>query len=181
MLGPVSDWESALNSLPKVKDTSWAANLADAVDGLTTGMMELINIKTIPASFTFGKSAFQAALLPLKPVSSATKGANNFADAWEQGVLASMMSVSPGATVGLPATPGNTYSAPPATLVDPPSVATAKAGLVTAITGIPPSEDANAFAGAFRDAFLALTFTSTGLNSVSPTPGPLIDTSDGTA
>lgn len=180
-LGPVGDWSSTFNSLPKVGDTSWAANLADAVDGLTTGKLELTNIKTTPASFIFGKAAFEAALLPLQPVDSAMTGAQNFAGAWEQGILASVMSVSSGASVGLPATPANTFSAPPATILDAPSLVLAKAGLVSAIASIVPSENADTFAEAFRNAFLALTYTSTGLNSVTPTPATLVDAADPTA
>lgn len=178
MLDPVATWESTFNALPKVNDTSWAENFAEAVSSLTTGKLEISGIKTIPASFTFNKPIFKAQLLPLLPVDSPVLGANHFADAWATAMLSSTMSVSSGASVGLPATPGNTFASASCT-IDPPT--TAKAGLVAAITSIVPTTTANAFAKAFRDAFLALTCSTTGMNTVTPTPSPLADPLDPTA
>lgn len=178
MLEPVSNWESTFNNLPKVSDGSWSQNFADAVDGLTTGKLEISNIKTVPASFVFGKAAFKSALDPLMPVNTAIEGATNFAGAWEAGLLASTMTVSVGASIGIPVPPTNVYGplssagspSPPSTLIDAPSIAAAKASLVIALTAIPPSADANAFASAFRSAFLALTCTTMGFDSTPYAP-----------
>jgi hypothetical protein len=177
MLGVVGDWTDKFNNLPKVGDTSWATNMANAVDELTTGLLEISNIKTIPAVFTFGKAAFEAALLPLAPVPLALTGATNFATAWETGINASTMTVSPGASVDLPATPANTYSSVASTLIDVASVTSAKTNLIIAIAGIVPADNADAFATAFRNAFLELTCTTSGMNSVTPTPTALVNTS----
>lgn len=171
MLDPSSTWSSTFNALPKTADASWAANMADAVDSLTSSKLTISTIKTVPAAFVFGKSAFKSALEVLVPVDSAAQGASNFAGAWEKGLLASTMTVTPGASVGLPATPANIFSAA-SSLVDPPSITSAKAGLVSALTSIVPSETADAFAEAFRTAFLALTCSTTGMNSIPPPGGP---------
>ena len=56
-----SVWQSTLEALPP--DTTglvWAQNLADAIDGLVTGKMEIGNIKTKPAVFTFANLAPRA-------------------------------------------------------------------------------------------------------------------------
>lgn len=172
MLDPVSTWSSTFNDLPKVANTSWALNLANAVSSLTTGKLEILTIKTIPSNFVFGIAAFKSALELLTFVDSAVEGANNFANAWEQGLLGSVMTVLPGASVGLPATPANTYAPTPATLIDAASIAAAKAGLIATITGIAPAENADAFADAFRTAFLTLTCSTTGMNMVTPPSGP---------
>ena len=172
MLDPVSTWSSTFNDLPKVANTSWALNLANAVSSLTTGKLEILTIKTIPSNFVFGIAAFKSALELLTFVDSAVEGANNFANAWEQGLLGSVMTVLPGASVGLPPTPANTYAPTPATLIDAASIAMAKAGLVATITGIAPAENADAFADAFRTAFLTLTCSTTGMNMVPPPSGP---------
>lgn len=172
MLDPSSSWSDQFNNLPKVADSSWALNLANVVSTLTTGKLEIPSIQTAPASFLFGIAAFKSALELLTPVGSAAEGAMNFANAWEQGLLASTMTVLPGATVGLPPTPANTFAPTPATMIDPPSIAAAKAGLVAAISGIAPGPDANAFADSFRTAFLTLTCSTTGMNMVTPPSGP---------
>jgi hypothetical protein len=181
MIEPESTWGTTLTNLKPVSNATWAKAFADAVDSLTTAKMELTNIKTVPAQFTFAKAVFETQLKVLKPTKSAQEGANNFANAWATTVQSSIMVVTPGATIGLPPSPANTYSAVTGTLLDPASLAAAKAGLVSDILKVKPDpKNANAFARAFRKAFLALTYTTTGLNSVSPTPAPLIDAADPT-
>jgi hypothetical protein len=177
MLGSASDWATKFNNLPKVADSSWADNMATAVDDLTTGKLELTNIQTTPASFTFGKPAFKTALMAVTPTTSASAGALNFATAWELGMLGSFMLVTPGASVGVP-TPATIFSIVGGTIVDPPSLIIAKAGLVSAISGLGAASNADAFASAFRDAFLALTYTTSGTNSIVPVPTPLVDPLD---
>lgn len=177
-LGPVSEWTDAFNNLPLVgSGNAWAGNMANAVDGLTSSKLSLTNITGTPAQFTFGTSAFQTALESLSPTTDASQGAQNFADAWETAIQASMMVVSPGASVGAPS-PATTFSIVASTTVDAGSLSSAKSTLVSTLAAIPPSGDANAFATAFRTAFLGLTYTTNGTNSSSPTPAPLVDAND---
>jgi hypothetical protein len=181
MIESESVWGNKLTNLNPTKNTTWARAFADAVDSLTTSKMELTNIKTTPAMFTFAKAVFEAQLVVLKPTKSAQEGAKNFANAWATAVQSSLMVVAPGATIGLPPAPANTFSAVSGTLLDPGSLTAAKAGLVADILSVKPDpKNANAFARAFRKAFLALTYTTTGLNSVPPTPAPLVDAADPT-
>lgn len=139
MLDPVSTWADGFNALPKTSDPSWAANMADLVDSLTTMKLDVL-AATPPGGmsvFTFGKVAFQGVLLTLTPVPSAIIGATNFAGAWEQGVLTAIL-------------------APPPNPGYYPMIPVAKAALIVQLAAIVPGDNANDFAAAFRAAFAML-------------------------
>jgi hypothetical protein len=150
--------------------------------------LTIANIKTVPAVFTFGKPAFEVGLLQVVPTSDKTAGATRFANAWEAGILTSTMVVSVGASINLPATPTNTYGPLNAggspyvivTVITPASVITAKQQLINDIINVTPGVRADKFAAAFRNAFLALKYTTTGFDSTPygnpPFPIPLANT-----
>lgn len=176
MLDPADTWAKKFKDLKPVADPSWSMTLATTVGSLVTGKLEIATIMGSPATFNFMVPTFAGALASLAPVQTAPEGAKGFADAWEAAINSSIMLVLPGAYVGAPAPP-TLYSVVFSTIVDPPSVALAKVGLISALVAIKPSEDAaKDFASAFRNAFLALTWTTQGLNSLPPPPagpGPL--------
>lgn len=173
MLDPVDAWTAAFASLPLVGDVSWASNLADKVDSLVTGKLQINEISP-PSSFTFQKAIFESQLQPILPVLPPV-GAIAFAAAWGAAMQASTMVVGAGASVGAPG-PATTFSAPPATLLLPASIASAQAVLAAAIIAAPPVPDAFAstIAASMRTAFTSVLASVTGTNSVTPTPGPLV-------
>lgn len=171
---PLVTWKSTLATLPKVSDTSWAANFASWYAD------RIVNIETDPSSFTasgfvftFAKPIFQSQLLSLTPTNNALAGITGFANAWETALNASSVIVGPGSFQN-PATPTTTFSAIISSTIDPTSIATGKAKILELVTA-PPVADANdsQFPIKFREATLLLTITVIGLDS-TPTPaGPL--------
>jgi len=182
MLDPEINWKTTFASLPQSDNQSVAAqNLADAVDGLTTNKLEVPAITGTPASFTFNKSVFKSQIESLSPTDDADQGAENFATAWKSAIDASTMLVVTGASVGIP-TPATTFSVVTSTVIDPASSSSAKSTLKNDLKNLPQVSSALAseFGPKFRQAFLNLTVTVTGVNSVAPTPGPLVLTSSST-
>lgn len=171
MLDPVSVWSDEFASLPLVGDPSWAMNMADVVDSLVTGKLQINEISP-PSSFTFMKAVFAAQLLPIV-AAPPPAGAFAMAAAWGAAMQASQMVVSAGASVGAPS-PATTFSAPPVTILLPPSIAAAQAVLAAALLAAPPVPDAKAsiIGPAMRTAFVSVLASVTGINSVPPPGGP---------
>lgn len=157
MLPPVPAWVSAFEANGNDTTPAWADKMANTVESLTTGMME---ISVLPKSqFTFNKPTFKAGLMSV--TGSTAPSGIKFATAFANAVLASEMIGSPGAG----------FATIAKTLVDPASVESAKAALAAALDSNPPGAAARqAFAKSFRAAFASLTYT---LNGVSPAPSPL--------
>jgi len=173
MLDPLSSWTNAFTNLAPAADDSWADNMADAVDGLVTNKLAVTTISP-SATFTFNKAIFAAQLKLATPTDNAVAGCTNFADAWGSAVTASTLVVAPGSYLGAP-TPATTWSVVILSLVDPASIAAAKAALVIALTSATPVANAalSAFPSAFRTAFATLTASVTGLDSTPSPAGPL--------
>lgn len=171
MLDPANVWLDEFENLPAVLDTSWATNLADLIDNLTTNKLEITGI-TPSATFTFAKPVFEAALLPIvagpPPVPQ-----QQIAAAWQTAMTASTMLIASGASIGAPS-PATTFSAPPLTLIEPASVTAAATALQVALLAAVPVEDPqdSTVPLAFRTAFISCLATATGLNSISPPAGP---------
>jgi hypothetical protein len=170
-LGSETDWKEAFADMPTVGDTSWKGNLANVIDSLVTNKLSspgLLGPTGQPAAvFTFGKSAFQGAL--------SNANAANLSAAIQAGITASTVTVAPGSYVGTD-TPATKFSAVTTAALDVPSIALASAKVLE-VAGKTPQADAldSEVPGIFRQAFLLLTLTTSGLNSVAPTPATLID------
>jgi hypothetical protein len=177
MLGSLATWTSALDNLPKVTNSTWRANLANAVDDLVTGKLEIAAILGTTSAFTFGKSDFQTELASCVATSSTSEAAGHFADAWAAGMSAATWSVSVGAYVGT-SSPATTYGSvnsagvpsPPTASTVVASITSARAGLVSAITSLEPSNSSQPFAEALRNAFLAVTANVNGYNAIPYAP-----------
>lgn len=175
-LESASVWADTLNNLPKVTTPDWTENIAQAIFDLTSNKLQIQDIEP-PSVFTFQKPIFQAVLATAVPAVDPVTGATTFSNAWRDACAASVMFVASGSSYvpgGVPPSPANTFSAPPAVVVDPPSLLIGYNILFTAIATGGGQPNADYFAEQFRDAFLALTYTVTGVNSVTPTPGPLV-------
>jgi hypothetical protein len=175
MLDATSTWKSTIDGLPAVSDDSWRENLSAAIHSLVSGKLEVATLSA--STFTFGRAAFKAALSLCVPASTAVAGATNFANAWASGIEASAWAVSVGAYIGTTA-PATMYGpvstagtpSPPIAATDPASITSAKAALVSALTSAGPADDSEAFAAAFRDAFLGLKINVNGFNSIPYNP-----------
>jgi hypothetical protein len=170
-LAPDPVWAKKFTDLPKVRDLSWAANIANATDELATNMLEISGL--FPGgTFTFKKGVFQAQLLPIvaAPVSQGAL----IAAAWGAAVQASTFSVSAGTIVGAPS-PATIFSAPPVALILPPSIAAAQGALAVKLTSLLPVSDPaqSQFGPALRAAFLMLQVSITGIDSTPSPAGPL--------
>jgi len=165
-------WRSTFNALPKVLNKSWAAAFATWVDDRVTGKAQLTGITTATPPFTFSKSTFQAQLEALKVTSISAIGGNNFGTAWEAAINASLTLT---VVAGDFTAPGDatTWSSVTLAEIDAPSVLAAKAALIAALTNSNKCNNtANSdFPKSFRDAFLMLTGSVTGMNSL-PIPTP---------
>jgi hypothetical protein len=173
MLDPENTWRDRFAELKIVNDISWASNIASLTDELTTGKLQITEI-TPPSSFTFNKAIFQAQLLPIvfapTPIPQLA-----IAAAWGAAMTASTMVVSSGASVGAPS-PATTFSAPPVTLLLPPTIAAAQAALAATLIAAVPVPDAKQgiLGPALRTAFITVKASVTGINSITPTPTPLV-------
>lgn len=167
----VSVWKSEFDKLPKVGTNvaEGMTNLANFVDARVTNKLGLGPPITGSFAFTFNKAAFVAPLLSLAPVNNPS-GLITMANAWQTAALASVMIVSPGASVGAP-TPPTTFSVV-AAVIDPASVAAAYAVLLSKLSAAKPVEKDPPLPTYFQEAFASLKYNLSGLNSLPPPAGP---------
>lgn len=171
----LATWKSTLVALPKVADSSWADNFASWVDARVTNKAQLTGIITPTPPFTFSMATFKSQLATLSPTTSASVAATNFANAWATAMNVSLvLTVPPGSSLGAPS-PATTWSVVTTALIDVPSVLVAQNYLQAQLAIAPTVADANdsLFAQIFRNTFLLLTGSVTGMNSVPPPVGPL--------
>jgi len=170
----LSTWQTTMADIPKVSDNSWATNFSNWTDERVTGKAQLTGVITTNFPFSFNKTIFKNSLLTISSSVDVLIAANNFASVWETAILASLfLNVMPGDNFGVP-TPATIWSSITSSLIDIPSISVAKALLIAGLTGSSPVSDPldSVFPEAFRSAFLSLTGTVTGLNSLPPPSGP---------
>lgn len=160
------NWIDAYELMPLVGDATWKQNLADYCGDLLDNQLNL-STYTGP-TFTFGRAAFAANLTD-------TNGIVGLQSAFNAGVLASTWVIPIGTTFGA-GTPAETFSTPGAAVADAPSISSGMA-IIATLASSPQVGDAtlSEFPTKLRAAFLSLTYTVTGTNSVTPTPGPIAD------
>lgn len=171
---PLPTWKSEFKNIPQDPATALegAQNIADWIDKQVTNKLTLGPPFVGSAVYAWQPSIF-APLIILPPSPDPASGRTAMANAWQTATLAATMTVSSG-SVG-PPSPPTLFSAPPVTVVDPPSVTAAYATLLQGILALPlaPEIDLCTLPDLFFAAFASLTFTLTGLNSVPPPTGPL--------
>ena len=171
----LQDWKDELENLPKVSDSSWSLNFAEwYADRIVNIEADSLVLDTSAGFlFTFAEATFALALSSLAPTTDPVAGITNFATAWEGAILASIVVVSPGAFIP-PSSPATIFSVVTGTVIDPPSIAAAKAKIIELSSSSPVDDPQDSeFPVKFREATLLLTITVTGLNS-APTPVPLV-------
>ena len=168
-----STWQNDYADIPLVSDDSWKQTLGDYLEALLSSLLTLQTYSPAPV-FTFGTSAFVSGLSGSDP---AVPGSGIIAlqTAFNAGVLASTMVVAPG-TSFTPPTPATTFSVVTTTLPDVPSIALGVAKIAELSAAEPTSDPLlSEFPVILREAFVLLTYTVIGTNSVAPTPAPLTD------
>lgn len=172
-MDPLSKWSDTLGNIAPSSTPIWALNLANEVDGLCSGKAGIAGI-TGSVTFTFNKAIFILQLMamaatPLQPIA-----AQGIAMAWQTAMLASIVIVAPGASLG-PPTPPTTWSVVITSLIDPPSVMAATTIMIATISAAQAVGigSQSIMGPALYAGFAASTVTVTGTNSVSPPSGPL--------
>jgi len=179
MIDPLATWRSTLAALPKVADTSWAANFAGWVADRVVSIETDASVLDSSAGFVFvfNEALFASQLIALTPVNDALAGITGFADAWEAAILTTVfpatLNVSAGAFAGSPS-PATTFSVVNSVVLDPPSILAAKNKIIELATAAPVADvNDSEFPVKFREAFLLLTITVSGLDSTPAPAGPL--------
>jgi len=175
VIDDLATWKSTYKNLAKVADNSWALNFALWVNERVTGKALLTGITaTVPASvFTFNYGVFKTQLETLTHTLDINAGITRFADAWAAAMNASLiLGIVPGAFVGT-STPPTLWSVVSTATIDGASVLAGRAKIMELVNApLAETEDDSVFPEYFRDAFLLLTGTVSGLNSVPPLAGP---------
>lgn len=167
-------WQAQWDLLPlDPTGTAYPMNLANFVGDRVDGKLSTVTI-TSSASFTFNRAVFAAGITGLPPSPTPIAGATAIATAWQTAIVASTMTVPPGAFIGSPA-PSTTYSVVFSSIPIPGSgFSSLVAGLIAAPLASGPMQ--SAFPKELRKAFGLLTYTVSGLTSNLPPPvdtGPL--------
>lgn len=166
-------WKTEWANLPKVNDDSWKSNLADYLEARTLDLKIQSYTPDSNISFIFNKSVFLSNLTGID--SGIGNGAIVIGTAFKSAIDVSTIAVTAPISIG-PASPTTTFSVVTASTFDP--AASALASLkIAELANAEPVEDAidSDYPVKIRDAVLLLTVSVGGLNSVSPTPGPLVD------
>lgn len=166
-IATLTEWKDAYALLPLVSDDTWKENLTAFIEDLIVD----INLETYATpSFTWARAAFKSALVG---VSGA--GVSEMQTGFSNSIAASTWLIPSGTTFGS-ATPAETFSLPGAAIPDATGVSAGviKIGELATAEPVGTVED-SLFPEVLRDAFLLLTYTVTGTNSVTPTPGPILD------
>lgn len=166
-------WKMEFESLPKTAiPGAWQSGFASYVSQRVMGKLMIAPPVIGASTFTFNTAAFMAPLMSIVPSLDPVTGRTALANAWQAGVLASIMITAPGAYIGAPAPP-TTFSVVTTTLVNPASVTAAYSTLLSGLMSIPPSIAPSIIPDLLYAAFASLMFDLSGLNSILPPAGPL--------
>ena len=169
-ISPLQTWRDQYELLELVSDDSWKQNLADYLGDLLDNAFTLSTYTPAPI-FTFDRTTF-ASLLD----SGVDQGIASLKAAFQSAIQSSTMFVSVGSYIGS-STPATTYSVVASVVPDPPSILAGQNKIQELEFAQATSDpQLSEFPEKLRDAFLLVTYTVTGTNSVAPTPSPLTDT-----
>lgn len=172
-------WGLFFKDLPKVSDDSWIDTLVAYLENRINENLKLIgyfpeNGNSIVLNSSYIKSA----------ISSSNASTGDLIEKLASGLksavtLPNTLTVSSGSYI-LIDTPATKFSLVTLSIINSASASLLEAKILELLTA-PLVENAkdSQFPVKIRDAFLLLTATISGTNSVSPTPGPLIDAARG--
>lgn len=175
MITPLKTWKDKMTeNLTLESDSTWAGNFAGWV-AEQVEQAQLTGITTKVPPFSFDKAAFEQALKGIQPTDTPSVAAQNFANAWATAMATSLtLTVAPSDFQGV-SSPATLWSLVTTALIDPDSILAGQ-NEIKKLAGA-ATTDTTGFSEIpeiFRAAFLALTGTVTGVNSVQPAPAPLV-------
>lgn len=173
MLEPLPTWKQTFKEIPFSDNPSWAMNIARWTSERSTSKLEWAGLGG-PLMFTFNSGVFQSRLHSMPHTPNASQGAMAFASAWESAMSASTLMVMPGIFIGGP-TPPTLFSVV-AGAIDPASIQRGKAVLAQQLLSAKCVDNSmeSALPPAIYQAFMALTVSLSGINTVVPFPSPLM-------
>jgi hypothetical protein len=171
MIDSLPTWKSEFEKIPKNKNSSME-NLANYIDARVTGKMQLGTPFIGSSSFTFNKAVFLAPLSSLVPTVDPISGKLAMASAWQIAILASTMSASAG-SIGV-LSPATTFSVITPPIIPSPTLVASYAALLSGLLALIPTPGPSQIPDLFHSAFSSLFYIVTGINSIAPTPTPLI-------
>jgi hypothetical protein len=178
---PLDIWLDEFEKIPQDPTGDLAPkNLADFVDQRVTRKLETSSqvVQWTPApTFTWQKATFESTLrilckipsvLPLTP-------AIQMATAWKTATLISTFMIQPQAKMNPPAPATTGIAATAGAVIDPASVELAYVYLVAQLGSVVPvsNQKGAVFPRAFRQAFLMVTYTISGIDTTPPPAGPI--------
>ena len=174
-LEPLTVWQAtyADEVVPTQDPVTGALNLANWAAARVNGNLNLAGVGGPGMIFTFNSAAWAAALQLLPPTPLAEIGATNFANSWSTAMAASLAITQPGTSVTPTPLPPTTFSVVNATIIDPTGITAGNLKLIELKDAEPSSNPLEVPLVEFlRDAFLLLTITTSGLDSVPTPAGP---------
>lgn len=171
---PSPAWLSAfVSQVTPVDNAATAANnLANWINALVSGQLSPNPATLSSGTFTWNPAPFIATIASAAPSDSPSASAV-IADAWEGAINASVLLVLPGAFVGV-SSPATMFSVVSSVSVLPPTVAAAKAAMIASLASAPGVLDASQsqFPDIIRTAFLSISYSVSGMNTLPPPSGP---------
>lgn len=171
----LNTWQSEFDALEKVNTPQWSLNKADWYSNMIANITPDPSVfSAVGFSFTFNSASFASLMSSAVPSSDPVSGISTIASAWESAILASIVICGPGSAL-VPPTPATTFSVVTSTIIDPSSILLGK----TMILGLSSAPKTNKgkdseFPKKFREATLQLKIIVSGMNSLAPTPSPLV-------
>lgn len=171
MIDSLATFQSTFNDIPVGNDKDAGADaIAAWINDRVTSKMSLPGITGVGLTYTFDQTTFATSLKTMSNNNDKDGSIDSVAGFWKAAL--GIAAVAAGSSVGTPS-PATTWSVVNTTVIDAPSQTAGEdkmKELKTAdISGDSPMAEKS------WEAFLLLTITTSGLNSVSPTPGPLLD------
>ena len=178
-ISPLNKWQNDLALVPQVNDPSWSQNIANWYAS------EMASISPDPTYliasgflFVFPAPIFASGLASAVPSTAPEVGTQIIATAWETAMLSvvypASLFLAPG-TIQPPASPATTFSAITSVIINPASLQAGKAKILQLSSAkVVKNAKESAMATKLREATMQLKIDITGLNSVAPTPAPLV-------
>lgn len=170
MLNSLDEWVKEFEIMSK--NSNDIIVLSDFLGKMTTGKLELQLLSQ--SLFTFNEQLFKSQLLIMKKTYDNKFEPNLIlSNAWQSAITLSTF-ISPPLTFIKPSPiPATIFSTPPVIVVDQ-SLFAIKENLRSNLNNLTNQKTSYEFINCFYKAFLSLIFTVTGINSIIPTPTPLL-------
>lgn len=172
MLTSSIEWQNTFENITNDKINLDITILSKFLDSVTTQKLELSSISN--STFIFNKSSFDEILKTIKVFNNKNESSIALATAWEIAMLTSNFMSLPGTYILPIANPTTIFSIITTITIEPTTLELAKQNLILDLTNLKPEISSFNFVNVFRNAFLNVNYIISGLNSITPTPTPLL-------